>query len=142
MSSAYHAGCVLLGHPHQRLSEGLRSWLQASFDGVFVVADRASLVQGAHRLQPALVILDLALAEGGLAALIGDLQQHAPAARMLVMSDHDDAHADAATLAAGAAGVVHKATLGIDLSAAIEAVLADRPLTKASGPQDHEDARS
>jgi DNA-binding NarL/FixJ family response regulator len=128
-----HAGGVLVGHAHQRLSDGLRGWLQASFDGVYMVADRTSLVEGAQRLQPLLVVVDLALAEGNLAALLAELQAQAPASRTLLLSDYDDARIDAAALAAGAAGVVHKSSLGADLSAAVEAVLAGRSFTSPPG---------
>ena len=119
-----HGGGVLVGHAHQRLSEGLRGWLQASFNGVYMVADRASLIEGAHRLQPVLVVADLALAEGDVAALLAELHRAAPHSPALLLSDYDDARVDAAALAAGAAGVVHKSSLAADLSAAVEAVLA------------------
>lgn len=124
MSSGHHAGNVLVGHAHQRLSDGLRGWLQASFDGVFVVADRASLIEGAQRLQPALVVVELALAQGRLDALLAELQRQAPASRTLVLSDYEDPRADAAALDAGATGVLHNATLAADLSSAVDAVLA------------------
>jgi DNA-binding NarL/FixJ family response regulator len=130
-----HAGGVLVGHPHQRLSEGLRGWLLASFEGVYMVGDRASLIEGAHRLQPLLVVVDLALAEGHLAALLAELHAQAPTSRTLLLSDYDDAHIDAAALAAGAAGVVHKSSLAADLSPAVEAVLAGRSFT--SPPRAH-----
>jgi DNA-binding NarL/FixJ family response regulator len=128
-------GCVLVGHPHPRLSEGLRDWLAASFEGLFVVADRASLVAGAHKLQPVLVIVDLLLAEGRLEAMLAELQRQAPGCPTLLLSDYDDARADAAALAAGASGVVHKSSLATDLSDAVDAVLAGRRFT--SPPSAH-----
>lgn len=124
-----HAGGVLVGQPHQRLSEGLRGWLQASFDGVFMVADRSSLIEGAHRLQPVLLVVDMALAEGNLAALLAELQSQAPHSPTLLLSDYDDARIDTAALAAGAAGVVHKSSLAAELLPAVEAVLAGRRFT-------------
>jgi DNA-binding NarL/FixJ family response regulator len=130
-----HRGGVLVGHPHQRLSEGLRGWLQASFEGVFMVADRASLIEGAHRLLPALMVVDLAFAEGDLASLLAELRSRSPHSCVLLLTDYDDARVDAAALAAGAAGVVHKSTLAADLSTAVEAVLAGRPFTSALGAQ-------
>jgi DNA-binding NarL/FixJ family response regulator len=129
MTPEVHAGRVLLGHPHQRLSEGLRNWLQASFEGVFVVADRLSLIDGAHRLQPVLVVVDLQLAEGKLETLLAELRRLAPGCRALLLSDYDDPSADAAALAAGAAGVVHNASLATDLAGAIDAVLAGQNFT-------------
>lgn len=117
---------MLLALGHQRLSEGLRGWLLASFLSVFTVADRSSLIDGADKLRPLLLIVDLALAEGDLASLMVELRRRAPASRTLLLSDYDDARVDAAALAAGAAGVVHKSSLAADLPAAVDAVLAGR----------------
>ena len=127
---------MLVGHTHQRLSEGLRAWLLASFEGVFMVADRSSLIDGAHKLQPVLLVVDLALAEGNLASLVAELRRHAPASRMLLLSDYDDPGVDAAALSTGADGVVHKTSLATDLSAAVDAVLAGRRFTSPSGARD------
>ena len=124
---------MLVGPTHQRLSEGLRGWLSASFNGVFMVADQPSLIEGAHKLQPALVVVDLALAEGNLAPLLAELRRHAPASRMLLLSDYDDPGVDEAALSAGADGVVHKASVATDLCAAVDAVLAGRQFTSPSG---------
>ena len=118
------SGCVLVGNAHPRVSEGLRSWLQASFEGVFMVADKPSLIDGAHKLQPALMVVDLPLAEGEIGLLLSELRLHAPASRTLLLSDYDDPGADAALLAAGADGVVHTGSLPADLPLAIDAVLA------------------
>ena len=128
-----HSGGVLVGHAHQRLSEGLRGWLQASFDGVYMVADRSSLIEGAHRLQPVLLVVDLAFAEGDVAALLAELQSQAPHSPALLLSDYDDASIDAAALAAGAAGVVHKSSLAAELLPAVEAALAGRRFLAPGG---------
>lgn len=119
-------GSVLVASAHRRVSEGLRDWLQTSFDAVFLMADCRSLVDGARRLPTALVVVDLALAEGRIAALLSDLHRAEPGNRVLVLSDLDDARADAATLEAGATDVVHKATLAADLAGAADRVLSDR----------------
>ena len=134
MGSETRQGCVLVGQAHQRLSEGLRAWLQASFEGVFVVADAASLIAGVHKLQPELVVVDLALAQGGIAALLAELQQQAPHSRTLVLSDYDDAAADASILSAGADGVVRKASLAADLSTAVDSVLGGGRFISPSPP--------
>ena len=73
------------------------------------------------------MLVDLALAAGRLEALLAELRSLAPHSRALVLSDHDDARADAAALAAGAADVVHKATLAADLGGAVERALANLP---------------
>jgi len=132
VASGANAGCALVGNAHPRLSEGLRAWLLASFERVFMVADRASLIDGAGKLQPVLVVVDAALAEGELAPLLAELHCRAPTSRTLLLSDYEDAPFEAAALAAGADGVVRKATLAADLSAAVDAVLAGRRFISSS----------
>jgi DNA-binding NarL/FixJ family response regulator len=134
MTSDVVHGCVLLGHPQQRLSEGLRGMLGASFEQAFIVADRASLLEGATRLQPMLVVADLALAEGNLGGLIAELRGRAPGARTLMLCDHDDPSVDAAALAAGADGVLSTALLATELYAAIDTLLAGGRYTSTGGP--------
>ena len=123
MGTGTWMGCVLVGHAHQRLSEGLRTWLRASFDGAFMVADTASLTEGTDKLQPELVVLDLGLAEGRLEPLLAELHQRSPHSRVLVLSDYDDPRLDALILSNGADGVVHKTALAHELSAAVAAVM-------------------
>ena len=115
---------MLLASLHPRLADGLRGLMEASFESVFIVADSHSLRRGARTLQPALMVIDLTLAEGRLDALLTDLRRLAPQSRTLLLSDYDDPGADAAALDAGAAGVLHKTTLAADLSSAVDAVLA------------------
>jgi DNA-binding NarL/FixJ family response regulator len=119
-------GGVLVGHPHQRLSEGLRDWLQASFAGVFIVADRSSLLDGAHKLQPALVIVDRTLAAGDVGSMLDELHRGAPTSRILLISGSQVSDADLAALSPGRDGIVHTDALVHDLSAAVDAVLTGR----------------
>lgn len=123
---------MLVALGHQRLSEGLRGWLLASFLSVFTVADRPSLIDGADKLRPLLLIVDLAFAEGDLASLMAELRRCSPASRTLLLSDYDEPRIDAAALAAGVAGVVHKSSMAADLPAAIDAVLAGQNFTSPS----------
>lgn len=119
-------GGVLVGHPYQRVSEGLRDWLQASFAGVFIVADRPSLLDGAQKLQPALVIVDRTLAAGDVGGMVDELHRGAPASRILLISDSQVAGADLAALSPGRDGIVHTDAMVHNLSAAVDAVLAGR----------------
>jgi DNA-binding NarL/FixJ family response regulator len=125
--------CVLVGHQHQRLSEGLRTGLLARFESVFMVADVASLKEGTGKLQPQLVIIDLGLAAGRLEPLLAELHRLAPTGRCLVLSDYDDPMLDALVLSQGADGVVHKTALGTDLSLAVTEVMSGQRFGDAGG---------
>jgi DNA-binding NarL/FixJ family response regulator len=126
-------GCVLIGHQHQRLSEGLRTGLLAWFEAILMAADAASLKEGAGKLQPQLLVIDLGLAAGRLEPLMADLRLLAPGSRRLVLSDYDDPMLDALVLSQGADGVVHKTALATDLSLAVAAVMAGRRFGDAAG---------
>ena len=96
--------CVLLADRHRELSEGMRGLLGMRFPRVFMVADEGSLLEGAARLQPTLVVADLSLASGDLIGFLGALRRQAPEAKVILISVHDESTVIAAALAAGADG--------------------------------------
>lgn len=91
-----------------------------------MVADETSLMEGAARLQPTLVVVDLSLAKGDLLCLVAGLRRHAPAAKVLLLSVHDEGAAVAAALATGADGLVLKRAIATELLPAVDALLAGR----------------
>jgi two-component system secretion response regulator SsrB len=120
------ARCVLLADRHHRLSEGVRGLLETAFSGVFMVADQASLMEGAQRLSPALVVVDVSLARGDITDLLHSIRNRAPAAKVLLLSVHDEPTVATAALAAGADGLVFKRAIATDLLPAVDALLAGR----------------
>ncbi len=116
--------CVLLADRNHRLSEGVRGLLETTFSKVFMVADTASLMEGAQRLSPALVVVDISLARGDIRELLGSIRHHAPTAKVLVLSVHDEPAVASAALAAGADGLVLKRAIARDLLPAVDALLA------------------
>lgn len=118
--------CVLLAERHHRLSEGVRGLLETAFGGVFMVVDQASLMEGAQRLSPALVVVDVSLAEGDVADLLHSIRDRAPTAKVLLLSVHDEPTVVEAALAAGADGLVLKRAIATDLLPAVDALLAGR----------------
>jgi DNA-binding NarL/FixJ family response regulator len=126
--------CVLLADRHHRLSEGVRGLLETTFDGVFMVADQSSLMEGAQRLLPAFVVVDVSLAQGDIADLVHSIRERAPAAKLLLLSVHDEPAVAAAAFAAGADGLVLKRAIATDLLPAVDALRAGRryisPLTR------------
>lgn len=118
--------CVLLGERHYDLSQGVRGLLETTFSAVFMVADEPSLTEGAARLQPTLVVVDLGLAGGDLPRLLHKLREHAPTAKVLLLSVHDEDNVVSEALAAGADGLVLKREIATELLAAVDALLAGK----------------
>jgi DNA-binding NarL/FixJ family response regulator len=115
--------CVLIADRHNGLFERIRGLLETTFEQVFLVTDKSSLVQGAGRLQPTVIVMDLSYAAGGLPELMRELRSCAPAARLLLLSVHDEPTVVAAAIAAGADGLVLKRAIVDDLMPAIDALL-------------------
>jgi DNA-binding NarL/FixJ family response regulator len=118
--------CVLLADRHHELSEGVRGLLGTMFAGVFTVADEASLMEGAARIRPTVVVVDLSLAGGDIVGFLGALRRQAPAAKVLLLTVHDESTVASAALAAGADGVILTRAIATDLLEAVEAILAGR----------------
>jgi DNA-binding NarL/FixJ family response regulator len=74
--------CVLIADRNHGLFEGIRGLLETTFDKVFLVTDKASLIEGAARLQPTVIIMDLSYAAGNLPDLVRELRHQAPAAKL------------------------------------------------------------
>jgi DNA-binding NarL/FixJ family response regulator len=116
--------CVLIADRQNGLFERIRGLLETTFNQVFIVTDKSSLMEGATRLQPTVILVDLSYAAGNLAGLINELREHAPAAKHLLLSVHDEPTVIAAAIAAGADGMILKRAIGSDLMPAIDALLA------------------
>jgi DNA-binding NarL/FixJ family response regulator len=118
--------CVLLADRHHGLRDGVRGLLETEFETVFMVADEASLLEGAERLMPAIVVLDLSFACGDLRGLLVRLTERSPGSKVLMLTVHDEATVAKAALAAGAEAVVLKSRLATDLLPAVDALLEGR----------------
>jgi DNA-binding NarL/FixJ family response regulator len=120
--------CVLLGNRHEALNEGLRGLLETTFDAVFTAGDGASLLEGAERLRPDVIVADLALVPSDGFELIRRLRAKADGAQLIVITSHDDASVDVAAQAAGADCVIVKRAIATDLLPAIDRMRAGRTL--------------
>jgi DNA-binding NarL/FixJ family response regulator len=118
--------CVLLADRHHGLSEGIRGLLEDEFRAVVMVADETSLVESAARLQPSLVVADLALARGESFGWLHRLLARCPESRVIVLSAHDELTVMQAAFDAGAAGFVRKREIASQLLDAVDEVLAGR----------------
>ena len=117
---------MLLADRHHGLRDSVRGLLETEFETVFMVADEASLLEGAGQLHPAIVVLDLSLAGGDLCGLLARVTERAPGSKVLMLTVHDEATVAMAALAAGAEAVVLKSRLATDLLPAVDALRAGR----------------
>jgi DNA-binding NarL/FixJ family response regulator len=115
--------CAILADGHSAVAERLRDLLRAVSDSVVTVADSQSLLFGAQRLRPDLIVVDLGFGQDGLAPLLHRLKAEVPAARLIVLSLYEDAEIARAALASGADAIVLKRDIGDDLLEAIDRVL-------------------
>ena len=114
--------CVLLADRHHGLTEGVRGLLETAFGSVVMVADEASLLDGAPRLQPEVAIVDLSLARNSGLGWLRELRQRCPDIKVIVLSVHDEQSVRSAAIEAGADAFVLKRTIATDLLPAVDIV--------------------
>jgi two-component system secretion response regulator SsrB len=110
------------------LNEGLRDLLGTTFDAVFTAGDGASLLEGAGRLRPDVIVADLALVQSDCLDLIRKLRSRANKAQLIVMTSHEDSNVEAAVRAAGADCVIVKRAIATELLPAIDRMRTHRKL--------------
>lgn len=118
--------CVLLADRHHGLTEGVRGLLETAFGTVIMVADEASLIEGAGRLQPDVAIVDLSLAQGSGLGWLSAIRQRCPRLKVIVLSVHDEQAVRRAALQAGADAFVLKRKIVTELLPAVELIRGDR----------------
>jgi DNA-binding NarL/FixJ family response regulator len=116
-------GRVLLADNHQNMLEGVRNLLESTFETVFMVADEASLMEAAEKLNPDLIVADLSLAVTKEINIARRLKTAFPNIKLIILSVHDEQAAVRECIEAGACGVVLKRRAVDDLIPAVEAVL-------------------
>ena len=114
--------CVLLADRHHGLSEGIHGLLESVFSTVFMVTDEASLVEGARRLRPSVIVADLSLVPGDSLGFVRRLHEQAGGAKLVLLSVHDELAVAQSVIAAGADGIVLKRSIATDLLSAIESL--------------------
>jgi len=128
-----HSSCVLLADSHQSLTEGVRGLLETAFGTVMMVADEASLLEGARRVQPDVAVVDLSLARHGDLDWLRAVRQRCLGMKVVVLSLHDEESVRRAALEAGADAFVLKRAIATDLLPAI-ARLRDPSSGRSSDP--------
>jgi DNA-binding NarL/FixJ family response regulator len=123
---------VLLADKHHGLIEGVRGLLETAFGTVFMVGDEASLIEGVDRLEPSVIVVDLAIAGGNWLNVLRTLGERSPMSKVIVLSMYDERSVVRAAMGAGANGFVLKRTIATDMIDAIEAVLDDKSYVSPS----------
>jgi DNA-binding NarL/FixJ family response regulator len=129
-----HLSCVLLADRHQGLTEGVRGLLETAFGAVVMVADEASLLESASRLQPDVAVVDLSLAQNSGLDWLRAVRQRCPELKVIVLSVHDEQSVRRAAIEAGADAFVLKRAIATDLLPAVALVGGDSP--EAGRPDD------
>jgi DNA-binding NarL/FixJ family response regulator len=115
---------VLIADDHAILREGVRALLSAS-DDIEVVgqaADGLQAIEQVAKLDPDVVLMDIAMPGlGGLEATI-ELKKQGARAKVLVLSQYEDREYVRRLLKAGVSGYVLKKSAGSELAGAIRAV--------------------
>jgi two-component system secretion response regulator SsrB len=114
--------CVLLADRHHGLTEAVRGLLETSFATVVMVADKASLLDGAGRLRPDMAIVDLSLTQDSGLGWIRELGDRCPNLKVIALSVHDEPSVRRAAMEAGADAVVLKRAIATDLLVAIDLI--------------------
>jgi DNA-binding NarL/FixJ family response regulator len=114
---------LLLADDHRIVVEGLRSILAVEYDLVGIVDDGRELVEAAKRLEPDVIVADIAMPQlNGLEA-IAQLRKEGCQAKVVFLTMHKDATYAARALAVGASGFVLKHSASTELLTAIRAAL-------------------
>jgi len=115
---------LVLVEDHAILRDGLTSLLDLESDLVIVGAfdGLESGLEGIRRLQPDVVVLDLALPSGSGIDLLGEIPRLSPGSRKLVLTGNDGEAAVRAALGAGADGYLLKDASRAELLLAIRTV--------------------
>lgn len=118
---------ILLVDDHAILRDSLRAFLsfQPDIQVIGEAADGIEAIQEALRLQPDLILLDMAMPQMGGLDVTSRLKQDLPQCKILILSQYDDADYVLPILRAGADGYVVKKAGGSEVLRAIRAVVND-----------------
>jgi two-component system, NarL family, nitrate/nitrite response regulator NarL len=125
---------ILLVDDHELIRRNIRRLLasQADFEVIAEAATGLEAIRQAEEQQPDLILLDISLPElNGLAAL-PLIRKVAPAAKVLMVTNHEHADLARASFSAGAKGFLTKSDVAVQLGLAIRQVMANETFLSRS----------
>lgn len=115
---------IVLADDHPDILRRVSGMLSPQFDVVAMVSDGRSAVEAVHRLNPDILLLDVAMPEmDGMHAAL-EVRDIGSSTKIIFLSMHQEEDYVAAALQAGAHGYVFKSRMRADLLVAIERVFA------------------
>lgn len=117
---------VLLADDHKLLRSGLKLLLQRN-SGLEVVGEAAEgqeTIELFEQLRPDILLLDLSMPNMDGIECLKEIKSRCPAAKIIVLTMHEDENYLKRAMQAGASAYVHKSAADTDLFKAIEAVRA------------------
>jgi len=115
---------VMIVDDHALVREGIAAFLKMSADIEVVgeAADGIEAIEGVKKLNPDIVLMDIAMPKlGGLEALV-EIKKINPDVKVLVLTQYEDKEYIKRFLKAGASGYMLKRAVGLDLLNAIKAI--------------------
>jgi DNA-binding NarL/FixJ family response regulator len=125
-------GSVILADRHQNMLEGIRGLLEAMFETVVMVADKASLFDTTEKINPDLAVVDLSLPVSGEINIARQLKDKYPKLKIIILSVHDEQTVVSEIMASGVSGFVLKRSVASDLILAVDKVLGDKTFVSQS----------
>jgi DNA-binding NarL/FixJ family response regulator len=117
---------IFLADDHTMFAQGLRSLLEDEFELVGTAADGQALVESAPRLDPDVIVVDVAMPVLNGFDAVRVLKKAGTRARIIFLTMHADARLVAEAFRCGGSGYVLKQSAGEELVSAIRQVLAGR----------------
>jgi DNA-binding NarL/FixJ family response regulator len=114
---------VLLADDHRVVSEGLKRLLEDDFELVGMVEDGRALVAAAKKLQPDVIVADIAMPHLNGIDAMARLKKDNPEVKVVFLTMHQDPAYARRAFEAGAAGFVVKHSAPAELVMAIRAAL-------------------
>jgi DNA-binding NarL/FixJ family response regulator len=125
---------ALVADDHQAMLDKLVLLLSYELDVVAVVRDGAAAVNEAARLDPDVLVLDIAMPVLSGIAAAGELKAHGSTARVVFVTTHRDRAFVESAVAQGIIGFVAKDRLFSDLMPAIRSVVAGESFVSPLDP--------
>jgi DNA-binding NarL/FixJ family response regulator len=126
---------VLIADDHQMLADALKGVLEPRCEVVGIVGDGRSLLRCAAKLQPDLIVLDIAMPELNGFDAARQLRNTMPKVKLIFMTMNEDPYLVGEAFRAGASAFLHKQGAALELVDAIEHVLRGKSYVTPSAAQ-------